>query len=244
MSTQETTDAQMEPVLASTPKPLSRPAWPSRESLEREERVRAQEKAKHAGHDAFNAAGFPKRHRTMIESSQRALLRLPANGAELVRAAYDTLATEGGCVVLLGPRGTGKTQIATGLARAIATNGVLGEAASMRYAVLGELLAAEKRSFDAKLAAPSPLEEAARVGLLVLDELHERGETPWEDRAIVHLFDQRYRELRRTILIANFTLAEAPKKLPASVWQRIAETALVVPCEWQSFRARSAAGGA
>lgn len=160
----------------------------------------------------------------------------------LVReSAWMALQPRGGCVVLLGPRGTGKTQLAVELALQAARRGLERFSGAQMYRVLGELFRDEKRTFgEREVRTLSPIDAASAVELLVLDEIQERFESAWEDRELTMLFDRRYRELKRTILIGNLTVADAPKKLPASMWSRLVECALVLECDWPSFR--SAAG--
>jgi DNA replication protein DnaC len=139
-------------------------------------------------------------------------------------------------VVLLGPRGTGKTQLATELALQAARRGLDRFDGGQAYHVLGELFREEKRTFGGEARASTPIDSASAVELLVLDEIQERFETDWEDRELTMLIDRRYREMRRTILIGNLALKDAPQKLPASMWSRLVECATVLECDWPSFR--------
>ncbi len=151
--------------------------------------------------------------------------------------AWTALQARGGCVVLLGPRGTGKTQLAIELALQAARRGLDRFEGNQAYRVLGELFRDEKRTFGgSEPRTSSPIDTASAVELLVLDEIQERFETDWEDRELTMLFDRRYREMRRTILIGNIALKDAPQKLPASMWSRMVESALVLECDWPSFR--------
>lgn len=146
-------------------------------------------------------------------------------------------------MLLLGKRGVGKTQLAVSLGLACAATGLLATEkrrtpTTQRYYVLGELFRAEKRTFSREHSsgARTPLEEAAKVDLLVLDEVHVRHESAWEDIELTLLFDRRYQDLRRTILIANLEVADARERLGSSIWSRITETGVVLECDWPSFR--------
>lgn len=196
--------------------------------------------------DAWKRAGFPRRQVELLErrgvelgrdAKDRMLLDIPEAGRAKCEAAWGALEDRGGCVLLLGPRGTGKTALAADLALRAARSGLIDESATQQYAVLGELFREEKRGFSSEIERrQSPLDLAARVDLLVLDDIHERFESVWEDREFVLLFDRRYREMRRTILCANFTLHDAQSKIPGNVWSRIVETGVAVECDWPSFR--------
>lgn len=192
------------------------------------------------------AAGFPLRHRERIEEAAK-VPRSTTDGWHIERsgqarvardAAWKALQPRGGCVVLLGTRGTGKTQLAVELALQAARNGLGGFNGGQAYHVLSELFRAEKRTFGRDTESPrtSPIDSASAVELLVLDEIQERFESEWEDRELAMLFDRRYREVRRTILVGNLALKDAPSKLPASIWSRLVECAVVLECNWASFR--------
>jgi DNA replication protein DnaC len=196
--------------------------------------------------DKWAAAGFPLRHREKLEDAAKAPRSTPdgwhverSGPARVARdAAWRALQPRGGCVVLLGRRGTGKTQLAVELALQAARLGLDRFEGGQTYHVLNELFRAEKRTFGGDRETPrsTPIDAASAVEMLVLDEIQERFESEWEDRELTMLFDRRYREVRRTILIGNLSLKDAPTRLPASMWSRLVECAVVLECAWPSFR--------
>lgn len=200
--------------------------------------------------DGWRDARYPTRHRTRAAAAWNAAsaaaklepVLVPPGQQARVGAAWRALREEGGTLLLVGTRGVGKTQLATSLGLALAANGLLGtrgRSPSQSYHVLGELFRAEKRTFAREpgaSSAASPLDLAAKADLLVLDEVHVRHESAWEDIELTLLFDRRYQDMRRTILIANLTPDQAREKLGSSVWSRIVETGVVLECDWPSFR--------
>ena len=76
-----------------------------------------------------------------------------------------------------------------------------------------------------------------KIPLLVIDEIHERGNTDWEDRMLVHIVDRRYDTMLDTVLIGNVAPDQLQKQLGASIVSRIQECGRVVVCDWPSFRA-------
>lgn len=184
--------------------------------------------------------GFPRRHMSMLKrryngSADWPKLMWPDH--EKVEKAHARIAEAGSCVILIGPRGTGKTQLAAELA--VNLQGVYG-----RYSTLAGLLQQEKDSWS---GAPigddgrkvSPLREARKSGLLVLDEIQEVAGTDWELSQFVRIFDERYQDMSRTILISNLMPEAMQKFVGPSVWSRISETGLVILCggeDWGSYR--------
>ena len=153
-----------------------------------------------------------------------------------VHKAKASLLRPGTCVVLLGPRGTGKTQLATELS--LHGNRML----SGRYTTLSGLLQEEKDSWNHKPKLDSfnrptsPLKVAKAKGLLVLDEIQEIRGTDWEHAQFVQAFDERYGAMRSTILIANLEPKAFEEFVGPSIWSRICETGLLVECDWEAYR--------
>jgi DNA replication protein DnaC len=171
-----------------------------------------------------------------------------AKDAVLENACAGFVCGELESLLLVGPRGTGKTQAsleitALSAQRCAESDGRLLKA---RYWTLLDLFEAEKETFEAKardVHTKTPLRATRDFELLVLDECHERFDSTWEDRKLVQLFDWRYGEGLRTILIGNWESQEAAAAaLPSSVWSRLQETGVVVTCDWPSFRRRKNQG--
>lgn len=204
----------------------------------------------------YKAAGFSKRHTMPLSKAWHDngekrkphgfLLDLPTEAANAKRArAWDALTKEGGWVLLLGDRGTGKSQMAADFGFRLADEGLLrhsperisytNDVKLQHYTTVLELFSEEKNSWHDR-ASVSPLHIAAQHQYLVLDEAQERSDTAWEDANLSVLLDRRYRNMLRTVLISNLDVAGAKAKLPASVWSRLTETGAIVHCDWPSFR--------
>jgi DNA replication protein DnaC len=145
---------------------------------------------------------------------------------------------------LLGPRGTGKTQMATNIARSfIEARLDAGKADDMPvvYVRAMELFGALREAFrkGSEQTEVSALKRFRKVPLLIIDEIQERGETEFEDRMLVLLIDQRYGDVVPTVLLSNLTRAELGASLGRSIVSRIQETGTVLECNWPSFRAKA-----
>ena len=181
--------------------------------------------------------GYPLRHIRTLEASEGCEWPDP----QRVDKAHNALDMRGTCVVLVGPRGTGKTQLALELGLVLYEEHLVDQS----YTTLSGLLQQEKDSWnkppqlDGFNRPTSPLKKAKEVGLLVLDEIQEVAGTDWEMSQFVRLFDERYGAMKRTVLISNLMPEAMQKFVGPSVWSRISETGLLVLCggeNWGSFR--------
>lgn len=139
-----------------------------------------------------------------------------------------------GCLIsLIGPRGTGKTQIAQ---QAVVHKADRGEDSLYVKTVEVFLLIRAAMRDDSRQNQLETVAEFIRPRLLIIDEIQERGETAWEDRMLNYIIDKRYDAMSDTILIGNLEAGELAQSLGASIADRMAEAGGVVVCNWGSFR--------
>lgn len=184
----------------------------------------------------WDRCGVGVRHRRIRTWAE---LRAPPTGFPAYRAAEDALKKfladpRGAILVLLGVRGTGKTQLC---AVAIAETIAAGRWAM--YTTVADLLADLKSRYGS--GEPSDGDAAwllhwGNPFLLCIDEIAERLDSAWSGTMLAALLDLRYRELRPTILAGNVSRADLPEVLPASICSRINEHGGVIECNWSSFR--------
>ena len=138
-----------------------------------------------------------------------------------------------GCLVaLLGPPGSGKTQMAVELIR-----GECGKLRTCRYTTVIEFIMEIRATFGATgLSELDVFRRHCEPELLVLDEVGERGESAWEDRQLGFLCDKRYRSMIDTVLISNQRRRDFLESVGPRVAGRLQETGGVVECTWKSFR--------
>jgi DNA replication protein DnaC len=91
---------------------------------------------------------------------------------------------------------------------------------------------------DSKTSEKQVLKKLEDVGLLVIDEFQERGESQWENRIVKNLIDKRYSDGRPTIIIANMTRGDMGAALGDSVKDRVRECGCVIEFNWTSYRAQ------
>lgn len=133
---------------------------------------------------------------------------------------------------LLGERGTGKTQIAV---NSIAKCCAIGRPA-LYVKAMDVFLWVRSAFKDESVSELDALAEFLSPRLLVIDEVSERGETPYEDRLLVYLIDKRYDAMHDTILIANQTAQAFAESMGPSIVDRLRECGGLIDCSWPSFR--------
>ena len=204
--------------------PGSKPYQPTAGMVERDEQAwRDHEKAVVQGLVA----------RAKLPDLQRC--RTDLHGDEWLAARHTVASklTTGMLAALLGSRGTGKTQLAVWVAQ---FNAAFHRRTS-RYVKTLDLFLAIRATFKhVATTEDDVVRYFTSPDLLIVDELHERGETEWEDKILAHIIDKRYMANRDTILIANQTEAAFQASVGPSVVDRLIETGFVVHCTWGSFR--------
>lgn len=136
---------------------------------------------------------------------------------------------------MLGTRGTGKTDLASGLIKEFCRAG-----RSARYATAMGIFQAIRKTFGSHgqggATEADVVEQLARADLLVVDELQTRSDSIWENGVLVDLIDRRYASLRSTVLVANLTPDAFAASVGESIASRITESGGLLICTWPSFR--------
>ena len=139
---------------------------------------------------------------------------------------------EGIMVVLHGPRGTGKTQLACCLVR----DACLAELTAYYVTAMGFFLHLRSSFGDGPENERSIVKAYLSPVLLVIDEIDDRGKSAWEDRLLGYVVNERYANLRTTVMVTNETAEVAAKNLGSSITDRVRECGWFVECDWPSFR--------
>lgn len=155
---------------------------------------------------------------------------------------------DGGIVVLHGTRGGGKTRMAYELTKqciypqdrrcAVVSGFTMPKRRTSAYSTAMGFFLDVRATYGKKSqrSERDAVEDMTTPGLLVLDEIQERSESPWENRLLTHVLDSRYASLRPTILIANLTAGELKESLGPSIMDRIRETGGSIEFNWPSYR--------
>jgi DNA replication protein DnaC len=139
----------------------------------------------------------------------------------------------GGMAVLLGHRGTGKTQLAVELIREHCRD--LRPARYVRSRELGQRIR-EAYGSNASITERQATNEFVEPKLLVIDECQERPDTEHEQRTLTLILDKRYGAMRPTVLIANCTTQQFVELVGGSAVDRLKEGGSIITCNWKSLR--------
>lgn len=190
--------------------------------------------------------GFEKRYRVdglLDGEDARCLLQ-----KRVLAKLTNTLQGRGAIVALVGPRGTGKTQIAAqyeidwqwaerGTARTHWTH----------YTKLTTVVAKLKAFYgDFGTTDMDRLERYRSflthdLELFIIDELHEvADDSRHKDRILTDILDARYSAKKDTLLISNQSAEEFARTTNPSILSRLNEHGGIISCDWQSFRDKPA----
>lgn len=181
---------------------------------------------------------FERRVELLRESGlpKRALAVKPAFDFAPWHSVYSTTyaaVSDGGAVMLTGPRGTGKTCIAALVAR---NRCVLAGVVPLYYRLADLCATFKHQCFGEGESEDVFLNRLGRVGLLIIDEVQDRYGSETEDLVLTRVFDRRYAGLMPTILIANLEPEQIAGEVGASIVDRLHECGQVIACEWGSLR--------
>lgn len=141
---------------------------------------------------------------------------------------WDQIVT-GGFAVLVGPYGTGKTQLAVKLAhRACFTKGMRSA-----YSTAHDLFESMRKEFDDG-GQGTHAGRMAMVPLLILDEIGAM--TEFETKEFRRIVDRRYAAMKPSIYISNRTTDEFAKDVGPAVIDRLRECGTVIEMDGPSRR--------
>lgn len=155
---------------------------------------------------------------------------------------------KGAIVALVGPRGTGKTYIASQFVIDLLWAELHTSKCSwIRYEKLTTIVGRLKAFYGDMGTISMEKLEAYRafltkaLDLLIIDEIHEVAEdSKHKDRILTDLLDTRYAAKKDTILISNQSAEEFERTTNPSIIDRLNEHGGIISCAWQSFRDKPA----
>lgn len=149
---------------------------------------------------------------------------------------FDIALQTGRSAAICGAPGTGKTSLAIGILRHVLNRGGTG-----RYVTVMKLLEAIKASYrkDSDMSEQEAKAQFTTVDLLVVDEVGRELENGYSTAQLFSVLDERYGNLRPTLLVSNLSRPKLLAFLGDAVVDRIREAGGAIRSfEWASQRNR------
>lgn len=160
---------------------------------------------------------------------------------ENIKAYAEFLTDKSPNILLIGNTGTGKTLISNHIAKT-----VFNQSRKVKLIKTSAITRQVKDGWNDR-SLPSEqqiLGKLADVDLLVLDDLGDgdiaNGEMGNSDRLrLGQLIDMRYQR-KPTVITTNMTVNDVASFLGDRAWDRFAQNLIVIECNWQSYRQKTA----
>jgi DNA replication protein DnaC len=207
-------------------------------------------------------------HHALLENLMQVPMRYREKGLETL-AGYDgekdqskLALSMNGSVFLTGGPGTGKTHMAIGLMwewlkdnlriesrgdGGLVMWGLNFKAGEDRMYFIPTFLSASdlysglKESFDRKGpdSEQSLMKRYAGAALLVLDDVGAEQITDWKRSVLYSIVDQRYRDMKQTIITSNMSLDELSVRIDDRISSRIVEMGAVITMAGEDYRLKA-----
>lgn len=135
-------------------------------------------------------------------------------------------------LILIGKKGTGKNHLACAAAKEYCKQG------SVHFTEIIKLIRNIKNSWnkESDINEIEIMRKVRNYGLLVIDEIGVQFGSETEKILITEIINDRYNDLKPTILIGNLTINELEKTIGERGIDRFREGGRVVVFDWKSYR--------
>lgn len=183
------------------------------------------------------AADIPARFRAVSLSDFRAVMpgqRLALGTCRAYAQTWPEQLLKGGCLVLTGQPGTGKTHLATGIGQEVMAQHM----STVKYGTVSSFSRSIRSTYGARSerTEAEAMAELVRPDLLIMDEVGAQSGSSHEMQLMFEVIDSRYRELRPTILISNLNTEGLEDFIGQRAMDRFAECGPVLAFDWPSHR--------
>lgn len=198
-----------------------------------------EEAAERLRHQMALAAGIPQRYAGLTVEDFHPLFDRMNGAVAHVKAYCGAMGVhrrDGRGMLLIGPIGTGKTHASSVIAGAACREGL-----SVRWTTEDAMFRRIRDTWgergdseaDAVAAFTDP-------DLLVIDELGRRDRGEHGKRLLDTILDERYAQVRPTVITTNLSRQRLEGDLGESIWSRIRSTMRAVVFNWQNLREEGA----
>lgn len=191
-------------------------------------------------HEALGRAGIPARFGSRSFDNYLVTTDHQRHAVTTCRAYAEAISDHvrrGTGLILAGSPGTGKTHLAAAILRSVLPRDVL-------YITGADLVRSIRATWrrDSAATEAQVSDRLHRLDLLVIDEVGAQHGTDFEQTILFDVVDNRYRDVRPTILVTNQDRAGLRVCLGERSFDRIAEICKLVPFDWPSYRPQARRG--
>jgi DNA replication protein DnaC len=162
----------------------------------------------------FKSVGIDERFWKLTE------FKVEDGNKKAYEATLDFIKNGGKGIFFFGPAGTGKTHLAVLIAQ---------ESENVKFVKIPKLLLSLKANFDGKgYENEQIIERLSKIPVLILDDLGAEKATEWVAETLYILIDERYGNMKPTIITSNYSLSELSERLGDRIVSRIMEMCRVI----------------
>ena len=190
---------------------------------------------------AIGNAGIPERFRDRTLETYRADSEKQARILSFCRSYADEfaeVAKTGRNILMLGLPGTGKTHLSIGIALEIMRDG-----RTTIFTTASRLLRSIKDTYSkrSEVTESQAIAVFTTCDLLIVDEVGVQRGSEYEEDPLVDVINERYENLRPTIILSNLTTEEIRAYLGDRVYDRLRENGgKAFVFDWDSYRGKAA----
>lgn len=163
-----------------------------------------------------------------LSDAQDKALRICVAYAERFSERFE----QGSSLVMCGRPGTGKTHLACAVA-----NHLIHECGlSPVFMTVIEAIRKVKNTYGTSVSEQSVLDAFCNPALLILDEVGVQFGTDTEKNILFEIINNRYKDLKPTILISNLSVKELTNYVGERVIDRMRDNGAVIGFDWDSYR--------
>lgn len=135
-------------------------------------------------------------------------------------------------LVLIGGYGTGKTHLATAIAKyAVEEYGM-----SVWFRTFADILQELKNSFNNNSNTEEISHKFESVDLLVIDDLGKEKTTDWGNEQLFTLLDKRYRDCLPVIITSNCNMSQLSSRVDGAIMSRLIQTCDFIEMQGTDYR--------
>ena len=179
------------------------------------------------------SAGIPRRFRDKTLAGYQASNQGQKRALKIAQRMAESEPDAGTSLVFCGKPGTGKTHLACGIA-----NSWLAECRPAIFATVLSAVRSIKATYsrESETTEDRAISRLTGIDLLIMDEVGVQLGTEHEKMLLFEVINERYQQMRATILISNLTQTELSNYLGDRVMDRFRECGAVVAFDWDSHR--------